>query len=192
MRSISKAGGHPPFSVYTGGGKISSSSDVPKNREIKVPQVRLIDVDGRNLGIYQTKQALELAREKELDLVLVAPNSDPPVARIMDYGKYKYEKEKKQREAKRRQKQTELKQMKFRLKIDDHDFYTKLNHVKRFLQRGDKVKITIMFRGREMAFTDQGHKLLERIRQELKDIAEVETPPVLEGRDMRMTLKPKK
>ncbi|MCD6254185.1 MAG: translation initiation factor IF-3 [Thermotogae bacterium] len=171
---------------------MSSSSDVPKNREIKVPQVRLIDVDGRNLGIYQTKQALELAREKELDLVLVAPNSDPPVARIMDYGKYKYEKEKKQREAKRRQKQTELKQMKFRLKIDDHDFYTKLNHVKRFLQRGDKVKITIMFRGREMAFTDQGHKLLERIRQELEDIAEVETPPVLEGRDMRMTLKPKK
>jgi len=192
MWSILKAGGHPPFFVYTGGGKISSSSDVPKNWEIRVPQVRLIDVDGRNLGIYQTKQALELAREKGLDLVLVAPNSDPPVARIMDYGKYKYEKEKKQREAKKRQKQTELKQMKFRLKIDDHDFYTKLNHVKRFLQRGDKVRITIMFRGREMAFTDQGYKLLERIRQELEDMAEVETPPVLEGRDMRMTLKPKK
>ncbi|MDK2864807.1 MAG: translation initiation factor [Thermotogota bacterium] len=133
-----------------------------------------------------------MAREKGLDLVLVAPNSDPPVARIMDYGKYKYEKEKKQREARKKQKQTELKQMKFRLKIDDHDFYTKLNHVKRFLQRGDKVRITIMFRGREMAFTDQGYKLLERIRQELEELAEVETPPVLEGRDMRMTLRPKK
>ncbi|HCZ06447.1 MAG TPA: translation initiation factor IF-3 [Thermotogae bacterium] len=171
---------------------MSSTGDVPKNWEIKVPQVRLIDVDGRNLGVFKTKQALDMAREKGLDLVLVAPNSDPPVARIMDYGKYKYEKEKKQREARKKQKQTELKQMKFRLKIDDHDFYTKLNHVKRFLQRGDKVRITIMFRGREMAFTDQGYKLLERIRQELEELAEVETPPVLEGRDMRMTLRPKK
>lgn len=174
-----------------GGGRIASI-DVPRNNEIRVPQVRVIDVDGTNLGIFPTRKALDMAREKNLDLVLVAPNSDPPVARIMDYGKYKYEKEKKMREARKKQKQSELKQMKFRLKIDDHDFYTKLSHVKRFLERGDKVRITIMFRGREMSFTDQGYQLLERIRKELEEIAEVESPPKLEGRDMRMTLKPKK
>jgi len=129
--------------------------------------------------------------EKNLDLVLVAPDAKPPVARIMDFGKYKYEKEKREREAKKRSKQTQLKQMKFRLRIDTHDFMTKVNRIREFLSKGSKVRVVIMFRGREMAFSDQGAQLLEKVRLELEDISEVDRAPKMEGRDMWMILRPK-
>lgn len=138
-----------------------------------------------------TKDALELAYSKKLDLILVAPNANPPVAKIMDYGKYKYELAKREKKAKKNQKIIEVKQMKFRIKIDEHDYQTKVRHIKRFLEQGNKVRVVIMFRGRELAFVDKGKEILERVISDLKDIATVEKPPKLEGRDMWMMLKPK-
>ena len=162
-----------------------------RNEQIRFSKVRVIDPEGKQLGIMPTSEALNVARQKGLDLVLVSPNADPPVARIMDFGKYKYRISKRHKEAKRRQKQQEIKQMKFRLKIDEHDYQTKVRHIKRFLNDGNKVKVTIMFRGREMAFTDKGKEILQRIANDLEDMAVVEKSPLLEGRDMWMTLKPK-
>ena len=134
-----------------------------------------------------------MARSKNLDLVLVAPNANPPVAKIMNYGKYKYEEQKRQREAKKKQKkQQQVKQMKFRVKIDEHDYQTKLKHIRRFLEDGARVRVAIMFIGREIVFTEKGKEILERVARDVSDIAEVEAPPKLEGRDMWMTLKPKK
>ncbi len=161
-----------------------------KNEEIRSSTVRLIGPEGTQFGIVSRNEALAKARDYGLDLVLVAPNSKPPVCKIMDFGKYMYEQSKKQK--KNKASANVLKQMKFRPKIDEHDYQTKLSHVKRFLQSGNKVRITIMFRGREMAFTDKGREILNRIAQDLQDIAEVDSPPVLEGRDMRMGLRPKK
>ncbi len=166
---------------------------MPRNEEIRVPKVRLIDENGKQIGVMPTRKALEKARFKGLDLVLVAPNADPPVARIMDYGKYKYEQQKKMREAKKKQKkQQQTKQMKFRVKIDEHDYQTKVRHIRRFLEDGARVRVAIMFIGREIVFTDKGKEILERVAKDVSDIAEVEAPPKLEGRDMWMTLKPKK
>ncbi|WP_273229743.1 translation initiation factor IF-3 [Kosmotoga pacifica] len=162
-----------------------------KNTDIRTPKVRVVDEDGEQLGILPTDEAIKIAQEKSLDLVLVAPNANPPVARIMDFGKYKYEKEKREREAKKRSKQSQLKQMKFRLRIDTHDFMTKVNRIREFLSKGSKVRVVIMFRGREMAFSEQGAQLLEKVRLELEDIAEVDRAPKMEGRDMWMILKPK-
>jgi translation initiation factor IF-3 len=122
---------------------------------------------------------------------LVAPNAKPPVAKIMDYGKYKYELAKREKKAKKNQKIIEVKQMKFRIKIDEHDYQTKLKHIKRFLEAGNKVRVVIMFRGREMAFADKGKEILDRIIKDLQDVASVEKAPKLEGRDMWMMLKPK-
>ncbi len=161
-----------------------------KNEEIRYSTIRLIGPEGAQLGIVSKREALEKAKEYGLDLVLVSPNSNPPVCKIMDFGRYMYEQSKKQKKAKLST--NVLKQMKFRPKIDEHDYQTKLSHVKRFLQGGNKVRITIMFRGREMAFTDKGREILDRIARDLQDIAEVDSPPLLEGRDMRMGLKPKK
>ncbi len=123
--------------------------------------------------------------------MLVSPNVDPPVARIMDFGKYMYQLSKKQKEAKKKQKQQEIKQMKFRLKIDEHDYQTKLRHVRRFLEEGNKVKVTVMFRGREIMFQEKGKEILERIAKDVSDIGEVENEAKLEGRDMWMQIKPK-
>ncbi|PLV55825.1 translation initiation factor IF-3 [Thermotoga sp. SG1] len=163
--------------------------DLPRNEQIKVPKVRVVDENGKQIGIMPTRKALDLAREKGLDLVLVAPNADPPVARIMDYGKYKYQLTKKQKENKK--KAVQLKQMKFRLKIDEHDYQTKVRHIRRFLEEGHKVQVVVMFIGREMMFTDKGREILERVIKDTEDLAVVERPPKMEGRDMWMVLKPK-
>ncbi|WP_323128251.1 translation initiation factor IF-3 [Thermosipho ferrireducens] len=162
-----------------------------KNEEIRAPEVRVVDSNGKQIGIMPTDEALELAYSKKLDLILVAPNAKPPVAKMMDYGKYKYELAKREKKAKKNQKIIEVKQMKFRIKIDEHDYQTKVKHIKRFLESGNKVRVVIMFRGRELAFADKGEEILKRVINDLQDIASVEKPPKLEGRDMWMMLKPK-
>ncbi len=185
MKKVAK----PPKFFYGGVMNIKKTGPL-KNEEIRNSTVRLIGPNGTQFGIVSKDEALAKAKEYGLDLVLVAPTSKPPVCKIMDFGKYMYEQSKKQK--KNKASANVLKQMKFRPKIDEHDYQTKLSHVKRFLQSGNKVRITIMFRGREMAFTDKGREILDRIAQDLQEIAEVDSPPVLEGRDMRMGLRPKK
>ncbi|WP_352039431.1 translation initiation factor IF-3 [Thermosipho sp. 1244] len=162
-----------------------------KNEEIRASEVRVVGQDGKQLGIMSTDKALELAYSQKMDLILVAPNAKPPVAKIMDYGKYKYELAKKEKKAKKNQKIIEVKQMKFRIKIDEHDYQTKVKHIKRFIESGNKVRVVIMFRGRELAFAEKGKEILDRIKEDIKDIAVVEKQPKLEGRDMWMMLKPK-
>ncbi len=163
--------------------------NLPKNEEITAKNVRVISPDGKQLGIFPTGRAIRMAKDRGLDLVLVSPHSDPPVAKMMDYGKYKYELTKKAKESK--QKKNQLKQMKFRPKIDEHDYQTKVKKLKEFLEDGYKVRVTVMFRGREMAFTDRGREILERVAKDLEDVSTLESPPKLEGRDMWMTLRPK-
>ena len=163
--------------------------NLPKNEEITARNVRVISPDGKQLGIFPTDRAIRMAKDRGLDLVLVSPHSDPPVAKMMDYGKYKYELTKKAKESK--QKKNQLKQMKFRPKIDEHDYQTKVKKLKEFLEDGYKVRVTVMFRGREMAFTDRGREILERVAKDLEDVSTLESPPKLEGRDMWMTLRPK-
>ncbi len=146
--------------------------------------------DGSQIGVVPTQEALRQARDLDLDLVEVAPQADPPVCRIMDYGKYKYERDIRQKEARKKQSRVEVKEIKFRPKIDRHDYDTKKGHVERFLRAGAKVKITIMFRGREMAHTDLGRKILDRLIEELGDGIVVESPPKQEGRNMVMVIGP--
>jgi translation initiation factor IF-3 len=162
------------------------------NDAIRVPRVRLIDSDGAQLGIKSTDEAREYAYAKNLDLVEVAAQADPPVAKIMDYGKYKYELEQKAKLARKHQSQIHVKEIKLRPKIGQHDFDFKSKHVERFLKDGDKVKATIMFRGREMDFTDQGYQLLIRLSDCHKDYSVIERMPKLEGRNMIMILSPLK
>lgn len=162
------------------------------NDRIRVPRVRVVGADGQQIGILETKDALDLAAEQDLDLVEVAGQADPPVCRIMDYGKYKYEQAVKQKEARKKQSLIVVKEMKMRPKIDPHDYETKKGHVVRFLKQGAKVKTTIMFRGREMAHADLGRKLLDRLAQDVGEIAKVETAPKLDGRNMTMVLSPYK
>jgi translation initiation factor IF-3 len=154
--------------------------------------VRLVGHDGAQIGVVETRDALSQARALDLDLVEVAPQADPPVCRIMDYGKYKYEQDVKLKEARKKQSRTGLKEIKFRPKIDPHDYATKKGHVTRFLSAGNKVKITIMFRGREMAHTDLGRKILDRLVVDLGDLAIVESMPKQEGRNMIMVIGPNK
>ena len=146
--------------------------------------------DGAQVGIISTQDALQMASDQDLDLVEVAPNADPPVARIMDYGKYKYERDIRQKEARRKQARVEVKEIKFRPKIDPHDYATKKGHVERFLRAGSRVKITIMFRGREMAHTELGRRILDRLVEDLKDLAVVDAFPKQEGRNMIMVIAP--
>ena len=148
--------------------------------------------DGSQVGIVTTQDALRMARDQDLDLVEVAPNADPPVARIMDYGKYKYERDIRQKEARRKQARVEVKEIKFRPKIDRHDYDTKKGHVERFLRAGSRVKVTIMFRGREMAHTELGRRILDRLVEDLKDLAVVDAFPKQEGRNMIMVIAPVK
>jgi translation initiation factor IF-3 len=152
----------------------------------------VIGADGQQLGIMDTREALRLAREQDLDLVLVGPTAEPPVARIMDYSKWRYEQQVAEKEARKKAKRTEVKSIKFRVKIDDHDYQTKLNHIKRFLEEGHKVKVTIMFRGREMSHPELGQRLLERVAKDLEGLAVVEMKAELLGRDMNMLLAPAK
>jgi len=162
------------------------------NDAIRSPKVRLIDEDGAQVGIKATKEALEYAFSKNLDLVEVAAQADPPVARVMDYGKYRYEQEQKAKLARKHQTQINVKEIKFRPKIGIHDYETKKGHVVRFLHQRAKVKVTIMFRGRENLHPERGRDLLLRLADEIKDIAVIESPPLLDGRNMVMLLGPSK
>jgi translation initiation factor IF-3 len=160
------------------------------NDRIRSPQVRLVGPDGDQIGVVQTQEALRRARDLDLDLVEVAPQAQPPVARIMDYGKFKYERDIRQKEARKKQARTELKEIKFRPKIDAHDYATKKGHVDRFLRGGHKVKVTIMFRGREMTHTELGRKILDRLVDDLGGMVTVESMPKQEGRNMIMVIAP--
>lgn len=160
------------------------------NEQINVRECRLIGFDGTQMGIYVTSEAQRIADNEGLDLVEIAPNADPPVCRIMDYGKFKYDQAIKAKQARKNQSKIETKEMKFRPKIDVGDYTTKKKHVLRFLDGGNKVKITIMFRGREMAHPEQGLTILERLADDLKDVAVIETQPKMEGRNMHMLIAP--
>jgi translation initiation factor IF-3 len=160
------------------------------NDRIRVPEVRLVDEDGKQIGVTKTDQAMEMARERDLDLVEVAPEARPPVARLLDYSKYKYEQEQKAKAARKHQTQVNVREIKLRPKIATHDYETKKGHVARFLGRGDKVKVTIMFRGREQAHPERGRALLKRLYDDVADIAVVEQEPLQEGRNMHMLVAP--
>ncbi|HET7928943.1 MAG TPA: translation initiation factor IF-3 [Actinomycetota bacterium] len=162
------------------------------NDRIRSAQVRLVGADGSQIGIVSTQDALRRAQDLDLDLVEVAPQANPPVARIMDYGKFKYERDIRQKEARKKQARIEVKEIKFRPKIDPHDYATKKGHVERFLRTGARVKVTIMFRGREMARTELGRKILDRLVADLADQAVVEAHPKQDGRNMVMVLAPSK
>ncbi len=162
------------------------------NEAIRGPRVRLVDSDGSQVGIKTRDEALEYAHSKDLDLVEIAPNADPPVCRIMDYGKYRYEQEQKAKTARKHQTQINVKEIKFRPKIGVHDYETKKGHVLRFLKDRAKVKVTIMFRGREATHPERGHDLLMRLAEDVKDLGQIETQPVLDGRNMVMVLAPTK
>ncbi|MBV7363815.1 translation initiation factor IF-3 [Actinomycetaceae bacterium TAE3-ERU4] len=160
------------------------------NERIRVPEVRLVGPGGEQVGVVRVEDALRLAQEADLDLVEVAPDARPPVAKLMDYGKFKYEMAQKERAARRNQANTQMKEIQFRLKIDDHDFETKRGHVIRFLDGGDKVKIVILFRGREQSRPEMGVKLLERLAESVSEYGSVEARPRLDGRRMNMVLAP--
>ena len=160
------------------------------NDAITVRECRLIDFDGNQMGVFPVSQAQRIADEAGLDLVEIAPNATPPVCRIMDYGKFKYDQAIKAKQARKKQTKIEIKEMKFRPKIDVGDYTTKKKHVLRFLDAGNKVKITIMFRGREMAHPEQGLSILERLDDDLKDVAVIENQPKMEGRNMHMLIAP--
>ncbi len=162
------------------------------NDRIRVPQVRLIDETGSQLGVMDTNEALRIAQGKELDLVEVAPEAKPPVCRILDYSKYKYEQAQKVKQAKKHQQQINVREIKFRPKIAEHDYATKKGHVERFLRAKDKVKVTIMFRGREVTHPERGVALLDKLAEELSELATVEQRPNLDGRNMTMVLGPSK
>ena len=186
-----------PASVRAGdnvvGGRERRISTEPRvNDRIRVPQVRVVAADGSQVGIVDTPQALQMAIDQDLDLVEVAAQADPPVCRIMDYGKWKYEQAVRQREARKKQSLIVVKEMKMRPKIDRHDYETKKGHVVRFLQSGAKVKVTIMFRGREMIHQEIGSGLLQRLAEDVSEIAKIDTPPKLDGRNMTMVLTPLK
>jgi translation initiation factor IF-3 len=162
------------------------------NEKIRADSVRLIGPDGEQVGIVGVPEALSYADKLNLDLVEVAPMASPPVCKVMDYGKYKYEQEQKAKEARKRQTTISIKEIKLRPKIDDHDFDTKKGHVERFLRKGDKVKLTIMFRGRELVHPHLGERLLRRMAEDLAEIGEIESEPNLDGRNMVMMMAPRR
>ena len=177
----------PVFTTHLGG-HISTEPRI--NERIRVPEVRLVGPAGEQVGIVRIEQALQLAREHDLDLVEVAPMARPPVCKLMDYGKFKYENAQKARDARRNQTNTVIKEMKLRPKIDEHDYETKKGHVVRFLKAGDKVKITIMFRGREQSRPELGQNLLKKLADDVAEHGFVESSPKLDGRNMLMVLGP--
>lgn len=163
---------------------------VRRNEQIRAREVRLIGAEGEQLGIISRNDAIALAKEKGLDLVEVAATADPPVCRVMDYGKYKYEQQKKKQEAKKRQTVVQIKEIKVRPKTDEHDYQTKLKHVRRFLEEGDRCKVTVFFRGREIVHKDRGLTILDRFVEETKDIARLDQEARAEGRTLQMMLAP--
>lgn len=161
------------------------------NQYIRAKEVRVIDPDGEQIGILPVSQALDAAAEFGLDLVEISPNATPPVCKIMDYGRYKYELTKKRQEAKKKQSTSQLKEIKVRPKTGEHDLHVKIGHIKKFIGKRDKVKVTVMFRGREITLSKLGNEVLERIAEETADIAVIEQPPKFEGRTLVMVLSPK-
>lgn len=161
------------------------------NDAINVPEVRLIDESGDNVGVVSVREAMQMAEEAGLDLVEISPHASPPVAKILDYGKYKYEAQKKANEARKKQKTIDVKEIKMRPNIDDHDYQVKMRSIQRFIDEGDKVKVTMRFRGREMVHQDLGLKVLHRVRDELEEVAKVEAHPKVEGRQMIMVIAPR-
>lgn len=172
-----------PAPVQKGGPRI--------NEEIRVREVHLIDKDGHNLGNVPIAEALAKAQEVGLDLVEISPNASPPVCKLLDFGKYKYQEQKKQAEARKKQKVVEVKEIKFRPMIDNHDYDVKMRSMRRFFEEGDKVKVTLRFRGREMAHQELGVKLLDRVKDDTSEVAKVEMEPRVEGRQMVMVLAPR-
>lgn len=166
------------------------SKELRVNEEVRAREVRLIGLNGEQLGVMHPKDALKIALEQDLDLVEISPNGQPPVCRIMDYGKYKYEQSKRERENKKNQKVITIKEVKLRPNIEDHDFHTKVRNAAKFLEAGSKVKVTIMFRGREITRAESGKELCEKVFQELQDISKIEKPAKVEGRNMTMMLTP--
>ena len=178
--------------VYNRRVEISSDKYTRLNQSIKTPEVRLIGVEGENLGVVKISDALEIAKEADLDLVEVTPNAKPPVCKVMNYGKFRFEQNKKAQQAKKKQKQQQVKEIKLRPGTEENDYQTKLNNIKRFITDGDKAKITIRFRGRELAHKEIGMKKVERIEKDLEDIAEVEQRAKFEGRQIVMVIAPRK
>ncbi|MEH2162427.1 MAG: translation initiation factor IF-3 [Nostoc sp.] len=167
--------------------------DLPQiNERIRFPKIRVIDTDGAQLGIMPPQEALQLAEEKELDLVLISDKADPPVCRIMNYGKYKFEQEKKAREARKKQHTADVKEVKMRYKIEEHDYNVRVKQAERFLKDGDKVKATVIFRGREIQHSNLAEDLLKRMATDLEPFGELQQAPKKEGRNMMMLISPKK
>ena len=160
------------------------------NEKIRAREVRLIDVNGEQLGVKTRNEALDIAANANLDLVMVAPNAKPPVCRVMDYGKYRFEQQKKDKEARKKQTVIKVKEVRLSPGIEDHDFNTKLRNARKFLSKGDKVKASVRFRGRAITHKELGQKVLERMAEECKDVAQVETKPKMEGRSMFLMLAP--
>ncbi|GHE92092.1 translation initiation factor IF-3 [Aliiroseovarius zhejiangensis] len=160
------------------------------NERIKAPEIRLIGADGENVGVVTPAQALVMAEDAGLDLVEISPNANPPVCKIMDFGKFKYEQQKRESEARKKQKTIDVKEVKFRPNTDTHDYDVKMRNVFKFLEGGDKVKVTLRFRGREMAHQNLGRELLERVAEDVKEIGKVENMPKMEGRQMVMMIGP--
>jgi translation initiation factor IF-3 len=169
---------------------ISTSRPARVNERIRVPEVRLIDEEGEHVGVIRTREALDMARERGFDLVEVQPNAAPPVCRLMDYGKYRYEESRRERESRRRQRTAALKEVRLRPKIDDHDLDTKARQARKFLKSGSKVKLSVLFRGREIAHQDIGRTLLSRVSDQLSDLSTIDQQPHMEGRSMVMLLSP--
>lgn len=168
-----------------------SKQELQINEEIRDKELRVISSDGTQLGIMALKNALDIAAEQNLDLVKIAPQAKPPVCKIMDYGKYRFEQAKREKEAKKNQKIVDIKEIRLSLNIDTHDFNTKLSHAKKFIMSGNKVKVSIRFRGREMGHPEIGNEIMNRFANDCSDIANVEKPAKLEGRSMLMFLAPK-
>ena len=162
------------------------------NEQIRIPQLRVVDEEGDQLGVLDRNEALDIARERGLDLVEVAPNARPPVCRIMDYGKFKYEETKKAKRAKAKQHYQRVKVIKFRPKTEEHDYAFKKKHIIEFLDEGSKVKVVVMFRGREMAYVELGERIIQRLLEDLKDVALLDDDPKLEGRNLTLMVSPRK
>ena len=170
---------------------ISSKKELYINEEIRGKELRVIDSDGSQLGILSSQQALALAEEKNLDLVMISPQAKPPVCKIMDYGKYRFEQARREKEKRKNQKVVDIKEVRLSLNIDTHDFNTKLNQALKFISKGDKVKVSIRFRGREMGHPELGMEVMRRFADECMEVAVIEKQPKLEGRSMLMFLAPK-
>jgi translation initiation factor IF-3 len=187
------AGGAPPGRQRAPGAAevMNIAKEHKVNEQIRVRQIRLIGDEGEQIGIIDTRDAMQMAREKGLDLVMVSPQAVPPVCRLLDYGRFRYEQQQNEKETRKRARHTEVKAIKFRVKIDDHDFNTKTGHVRRFLQDGHKVKVTIMFRGRERTHPELGERILVRVAEALAEIGTPEGMPSMMGMDMNMIMAPK-